>query len=242
MEDEMARQYVAYYRVSTQRQHRSGLGLEAQEQDVHDYLKRTCNGAEIVAEFTEEAESGRRSDRPELERALAECRLRRAVLVVAKVDRLTRCASFLHHILDSGVEVVFCDLPQIEGPAGKFILNQMVAVAELEAGFISQRTKSALAAAKRRGVKLGTARNLTPGGIALGSRRGNETKQRNARQHAADLMPTMTAMMAGGTTTLQGLADALNKRGVPSARGGRWWPSGVRSVLMRAGDALGLGR
>jgi DNA invertase Pin-like site-specific DNA recombinase len=108
----------------------------------------------IIAEFTE-VESGKRSDRPALDKALAAARVRQVPLVVAKVDRLTRSVAFLSRLLEAGVDVRFADLPMIEGATGKFLLQQMAAVAELEAGMISARTKAALAAAKRRGVKLG---------------------------------------------------------------------------------------
>src|SRR6266576_4111649 len=144
--------FLAYYRVSTGKQGRSGLGIEAQRQAVETYL----NGGNwrIVAEFTE-VESGKRSDRPELDKALAAARVRQVPLVVAKVDRLTRSVAFLSRLLEAGIDVRFADLPAIEGPTGRFMLQQMAAVAELEAGMISARTKAALQAAKRRGVKLG---------------------------------------------------------------------------------------
>ena len=121
---------MAYYRVSTRKQGRSGLGIAAQQEAVEHYL----NGGDwrIVGEFTE-VESGRRKDRPELERALAAARLHRVPLVVAKVDRLTRSVAFLSRLLEAGVDVRFADLPSIEGPAGRFMLQQMAAVAELEA-------------------------------------------------------------------------------------------------------------
>ena len=144
--------FVAYLRVSTDRQGKSGLGLEAQRAAVESYL----DGGrwKIINEFLE-VESGRRSDRPKLAEALAMCRAHRAALVVAKVDRLARSQSFLSRILEAGVDVRFCDLPQIEGPTGRFLLPSMMAVAELEAGMISARTKAALAASKARGKKLG---------------------------------------------------------------------------------------
>src|SRR5664280_3674352 len=144
--------FIAYYRESTAKQSRSGLGLAAQRQAIAGYL----NGGDwkIVREFTE-VESGRRSDRPELDKALAAARVRRVPVVVAKVDRLTRSVAFLSRLLEAGVDVRFADLPSIEGPTGRFMLQQMAAVAELEAGMISARTKAALASAKARGVKLG---------------------------------------------------------------------------------------
>jgi DNA invertase Pin-like site-specific DNA recombinase len=151
--------FVAYYRVSTPKQGKSGLGLEAQKQAVATYL----NGGswEIVGEFVE-VESGKRADRRELDKALAAARLHRCPLIVSKVDRLTRSVSFLSRLLDANVDVRFADLPQIEGATGRFLLQQMVAVAELEAGMISKRTKDALGAAKKRGKKLGGFRGKMP--------------------------------------------------------------------------------
>src|SRR5215813_3306562 len=141
--------FLAYYRVSTGKQGKSGLGIEAQRQAVATYL----NGGnwKIIGEYTE-IESGKRSDRPELDRALSAARVRQVPLIVARVDRLTRSVAFLSRLLDAGVDVRFADLPQIEGPTGHFMLQQMASVAELEAGLISARTKAALAAVKSRGV------------------------------------------------------------------------------------------
>jgi DNA invertase Pin-like site-specific DNA recombinase len=134
--------FVAYYRVSTDKQGRSGLGIEAQRAAVEHYL----NGGRwrIKAEFIE-TECGKRNNRPALDKALAKARGLRCPLIVAKVDRLARSQSFLMRLIESGVDVRFCDLPQLEGATGKFMLQQMAAVAELEAGLISERTKAALA-------------------------------------------------------------------------------------------------
>src|SRR3954447_24064907 len=156
--------FIAYYRVSTDKQGKSGLGLEAQRAAVTNYL----NGGQwkIIAEFTE-VESGRRSDRPQLDAALKAARLHRAAIVVSKVDRLTRSVAFLSRLLEANVDVRFADLPQIEGPTGRFMLQQMAAVAELEAGLISTRTKAALAAAKARGQKLGGTRHRADGSRVL---------------------------------------------------------------------------
>lgn len=222
--------FVAYYRVSTRSQGRSGLGIAAQREAVARYL----NGGEwrIIGEFTE-IESGKRRDRPELERALAVARAHRAPLVVAKVDRLTRSVSFLSRLLDAGVDVRFADLPAIEGPTGRFMLQQMAAVAELEAGFISDRTKRALAAAKRRGVKLGgdrgarlTRKQRQAGSAVISSR---------ATQRACDLAPVLTELRERGVISLSAIAQALTERGIPTARGGReWLPEQVRRVLAKA--------
>src|SRR5439155_7141311 len=180
--------FVAYYRVSTGRQGKSGLGLEAQRAAVASYL----NGGDwsIVAEFTE-VESGKRSDRPALDQALAAARLHRASLVVSKVDRLTRSVAFLSRLLEAGVDVRFADLPQIEGATGRFLLQQMVAVAELEAGMISARTKAALAAAKKRGKKLGGRRYNSKGDVVHGPARAlaaaTRVREERSDQRSADL-------------------------------------------------------
>jgi DNA invertase Pin-like site-specific DNA recombinase len=221
--------FVAYYRVSTRRQGASGLGVAAQQEAVRHYL----DGGKwsLIAEFTE-VESGKRSDRPAIDAALAKARLHRAPLAVAKVDRLTRSVSFLTRLLDSGVDVRFCDLPKIEGPTGRFILQQMASVAELEAGFISDRTKKALKAAKARGKKLGGNRGVVIGPEAR--RAGVEAVVARSTARAADLKPTIDELRASGVTTLSGLADALTAKGIPTARGGtRWSAVQVQRVLAR---------
>jgi DNA invertase Pin-like site-specific DNA recombinase len=221
--------YVAYYRVSTVKQGRSGLGIDAQREAVARCLNG--DGWEIIAEFTE-IESGRRTDRPELERALAAARLHRAPLVVAKVDRLTRSVSFLSRLLEAGVDVRFADLPAIEGPTGRFMLQQMAAVAELEAGLISSRTKAALAAAKARGRKLGGRRGvrLSPEAQAA----GRAMQAARAFDRAADLRPVLAELRELGVSTLFGIARALNDRSIPTARGnGLWTATQVGRVLDR---------
>jgi DNA invertase Pin-like site-specific DNA recombinase len=176
--------FIAYYRVSTDRQGKSGLGLEAQRQAVTTYL----NGGDwkIIAEFTE-VESGKRADRPQLDAALKAARLHRAAIVVSKVDRLTRSVAFLSRLLEANVDVRFADLPQIEGPTGRFMLQQMASVAELEAGMISKRTKDALAAAKRRGTKLGGYRGVDPSKKAR--KLATESLQARAASRAARHRP-----------------------------------------------------
>ena len=233
--------FVAYYRVSTDRQGKSGLGLEAQRSAVATYL----NGGnwKIVAEFTE-VESGRSSDRPELDNALAAARLHRCPLVVSKVDRLTRSVAFLSRLLEAGVDVRFADLPQIAGATGRFLLQQMVAVAELEAGMISTRTKAALAAAKARGTKLGGTRiRLSDGQPVTISRSaqksGAAANRERATARAADMAPTIEQIRKTGATTLRAIAAALNDAGIPTPRGqGKWGPVQVKRTL----DALNISR
>lgn len=221
--------FVAYYRVSTAKQGQFGLGLAPQQEAVRHYL----NGGHwsLVAEFTE-VESGKRSDRPALEAALTKARLHRVPLVVAKVDRLTRSLSFLTRLLDSGVDVRFCDLPKIEGPTGRFILQQMACVAELEAGFISDRTKKALAATKARGKKLGGNR----GSIISRDARAAGVQAVVARSNgrAADLKPTIDELRQCGVRSLTAIARALTAKCIPTARGGSEWSAvQVRRVLAR---------
>jgi DNA invertase Pin-like site-specific DNA recombinase len=226
--------FVAYYRVSTDRQGRSGLGLDAQRAAVANYL----NGGNwsIVAEFTE-IESGRKSDRPELDKALSAARLHRCPLVVSKVDRLTRSVAFLSRLLEANVDVRFADLPQIEGATGRFLIQQMVAVAELEAGMISARTRSALAAAKARGKKLGGPRIRKSDGrpVVIGrtaQKRGAASNRKRAVDRAADLAPTIAQIRATGATTLAAIAEGLNAAAIPTPRGqGKWSPVQVRRTL-----------
>jgi DNA invertase Pin-like site-specific DNA recombinase len=219
--------FIAYYRVSTSKQGKSGLGLDAQRAAVANYL----NGGRwtIKAEFTE-VESGRCSERPQLARALATARVHRLPLIVAKVDRLTRSVAFLSQLLEAGVDVRFADLPSIEGPTGRFMLQQMAAVAELEAGLISTRTKAALAQAKERGVRLGGNRGSIISKEAQLA--GNASRLRKAMARANDLAPTIAEIKGTGVTSLNGIAYALNERSIPTPRGnGHWSAVQVQRLL-----------
>jgi DNA invertase Pin-like site-specific DNA recombinase len=223
--------YVAYYRVSTDRQKRSGLGLEAQQEAVRKHL----NGGnrKLVGEFTE-AESGKRNDRPALAQALALCRIHNATLVVAKLDRLARNTQFLLTVVKESGEagVVFCDLPAIpKGPTGKFLLTQMASVAELEAGLISQRTKVALQAAKARGQVLGCKNRNIAAYAKRGARASASVRSGNAVKRAGDMLPIIQAIQAEGATSLRQVAAVLNQRGITAARGGEWSAVQVRRLL-----------
>ncbi|GJD92981.1 hypothetical protein OCOJLMKI_0166 [Methylobacterium iners] len=226
-----AGKYVAYYRVSTDRQGKSGLGLEAQEQTVRDRL----NGGDwsLVGHVTEVETGTNKKVRPELDRALGLCRVMGAKLIVANVSRLTRDPDFMRRLADAGVEVEFCDLPKVEGAVGTFMLRQMLAVAELEAGMISERTKKALAAAKARGVKLGGDRGNLPEVAEKGRALSLKTRQQRASQKAADLAPIIRELQASGITNASGIAKALNDKGIPTSRGGTWQAIQVLRVLAR---------
>jgi len=218
--------FVGYYRVSTKKQGRSGLGLDAQKYAVTEYL----NGSQskLIAEETE-IESGKRSDRPALARALALCRLHGATLVVAKMDRLARNVRFISTLMESGVDFVACDIPQ----ANKLTVHILAAVAEAEAEAISARTKAALAAARARGVRLGGDR----GNFATAGRKGPAAsavvRMEKARQRARDLLPVIEAIRADGVTTLLGIAAVLNGRDIPTARNGKWSAVQVQRVLQQ---------
>lgn len=213
--------FVAYYRVSTVGQGRSGLGLDAQQEAVTRYLDQAQG--RLVESYTE-TESGKRSDRPQLAAALDRCRREKATLVIAKLDRLARNTRFLLGIIESRVNTVFCDMPQIpDGAAGKFMLTQFAAIAELEAGLISERTKAALKAARARGQQLGNPR--------LGEL--NDRHRTRADAFAREMAPVVAALRAEGFATLEALCGELNRRRVPTSRGGRWHLPTVHRLVKR---------
>jgi DNA invertase Pin-like site-specific DNA recombinase len=221
---------IAYYRVSTGKQGKSGLGLEAQEEAVKNYQK-DCAGR-ILATY-KEVESGKRADRPELLKALAHAKRSGAVLVVAKLDRLARNVAFLSAIMDSGVDFAACDQPH----ASRFTLHILAAVAEHEAKMISERTKAALAAYKRRGGLLGGSRpecrNLTDAARECGIKHSNETNHAKAVESYSDLLPTMLEWREAGQT-LQEIAAILNEQGHTTRRGKPWNHVQVMRVLALA--------
>jgi DNA invertase Pin-like site-specific DNA recombinase len=219
-----AGRYIAYYRVSTKRQGRSGLGLEAQKNAVADFL----NGGRwtLVDEVTE-VESGKRSDRPALAKALSLCRLHKATLAVAKMDRLSRNLHFLTGLMESGVDFVACDLPQ----ANKLTVHVLAAVAEAEAEAISARTKAALAAAKARGVKLGGDRGNIAAVCRKGAAASARARREEMRKRTEDLLPVIEAIRSEGAASLREIAAALNEREMPAARGGKWSATQVFRVL-----------
>jgi DNA invertase Pin-like site-specific DNA recombinase len=214
--------FVAYYRVSTQGQGRSGLGLEAQQSAVRNYL----DGGRwsLIAEFTE-IESGKKNDRPKLLEAMRTAKRHKATLVIAKLDRLARSVAFISEIMESGVEFVAVDMPM----ANRLTVHILAAVAEHEREMISQRTKSALAAAKARGTQLGNRTNLE-----IAQHNSRAVRSKASAQFVQNAIPVVRQIQATGLTSLRDIAGALNARGIRSARGGEWQPTQVRRVLERS--------
>jgi DNA invertase Pin-like site-specific DNA recombinase len=210
--------FIAYYRVSTDGQGKSGLGLDAQKSAVEAYL----NGGDWqLVDSRTEVESGRNPMRPKLAEALALCRAHRATLVVANVSRLTRSVAFLSKLLEADVEIRFADLPQVEGATGRFLIQQMASVAELEAGMISKRTKDALRAAKDRGQKLGGFRGRA--GTAGDLVKAREARTTAAEAHASSLRPIIARVDPAGAMSLRTLAEALTAEGIPTPAGASTW-------------------
>ena len=219
--------FVAYYRVSTAAQGRSGLGLEAQREAVQTFL----NGGNwrLIAEFTE-VESGKRSDRAELAKALQACRVYGARLVIAKLDRLSRDAHFLLGLQKAGVPFVAADMPE----ANEMVVGIMAVVAQAERKMISARTKAALAAAKARGTKLGGHRGAILSDATR--QRGNAARTMKANGKALDLVSAIDAVRAEtGAASAGAIARELSSRGVPTPSGkARWQAVQVQRLLKRA--------
>jgi DNA invertase Pin-like site-specific DNA recombinase len=220
---EDAMKFITYLRVSTERQGKSGLGLEAQRAAVAAHV---LGRGEVVAEFVE-VESGKRADRPQLVLALAEAKRAGAVLLIAKLDRLARNVAFIANLLESGVEVTAADMPE----ANRFVLHIMAAVAEQEGRAISERTKAALAAAKVRGVKLGWSNPERTSEQRQAAKKGAAVNRARALTHTENVLPVIGQIRAGGASLRQ-IAAELNARGIKTARGGKWHATTVRNILV----------
>ena len=212
--------FVAYSRVSTDKQGKSGLGLEAQRQAVQQYL----NGGQwsLIGEFTE-IESGKRNERPELEKALVACKRNKAKLVIAKLDRLSRNLAFIATLMDSGVEFIAVDNPH----ANKLTVHILAAVAQHEREMIAQRTKDALQAAKSRGVVLGNPR------LDAVRNRAVASVKADAESFAKNVAPIIREIQSSGVASHRGIARSLNARGIATARGGVWTAVQVGAILQR---------
>lgn len=231
----MPSQAVAYLRVSTDRQGRSGLGLEAQREAIIRFAE--AEGIELVAEFVE-VETGKGADafdrRPILTEALAAAKRIKATtrddcpIVVAKLDRLSRDVHFISGLMSQGTGFIVAELGANADP---FFLHIYAAIAEKERKLISERTKAALAIRKAQGVKLGNRTNL-----AEAQAKGGEAAKQAADAFAANVMPIIQQVKASGATSFNAIATALNERGVKTARGGTWAAATVRNIMLRTPD------
>lgn len=217
------RKCVSYLRVSTTRQGEFGLGIEAQRRSVTDFLRGDL--WKQVGEFVE-VESGKNNYRPELQKAIATCRIHKATLVVARLDRLARNAHFLLGLKEAGVDILCVDMPS----ANALTIGIMAMVAQEEARLISARTKAALAMAKARGIKLGSPKPITPSIQLQGRRLSVQTRRESSRRWITDIRPTVEAAMRQ-CGTLRTTAAFLTERGIPARRGGAWSAIQVRRVL-----------
>jgi DNA invertase Pin-like site-specific DNA recombinase len=218
---------VAYYRVSTLRQQRSGLGIEAQRAAVAAFA--STHGYTLVAEHIE-AETGKGTDalerRPQLAAALATARLSKCPVIVAKLDRLSRDVAFVAGLMAQKVPFIVAEL----GPdADPFMLHLYAALAEKERRLISERTRSALAAKRATGARLGNPRNLDKAGAI-----GRDAQIAEANRFAANILPVVAEIRRSGVSALASIADALNRRGIRTSRGGEWQVSSVRNLLARS--------
>src|SRR5262245_5893149 len=216
------RKYVGYLRVSTARQGRSGLGLEAQRQAIADFLNGGFQWKQI-AEFVE-VESGKDDDRPKLREALHRAKVTGATLVIAKLDRLSRNVAFIAQLQEADVKFVCADMPE----ATELTIHIFAAIAQHERKAISERTRRAMAAAKAKGKKFGN-----PNGAQALRRAGKGNKlavkalKATADKHADDVWPVIEDIQASGVTGLRGIAAELNARGILTARQGAWYPTTV---------------
>ena len=219
-------QYVAYLRVSTQKQGYSGLGLEAQREIIQNFLYDKNPIAEYI-----EVESGRKTDkgRPKLKEALEVCRKTGAKLIVAKLDRLARNVAFLSQLLESDVDIVFCDFPQ----ANKMVLHILAAISQYEAELVATRTKQALAAKKARGAVLGNPDHLLDN-LDSAIAKSVETNKRKAEENPNNKRAAaMLKVLAKEGRTLQEMADYLNEQGFTTSKGYKFTRSAVLVLLKR---------
>lgn len=215
---------INYYRVSTAKQGRSGLGLEAQRAAIEAFC--STRGCEPLGEYVE-VESGKRDDRPELAKALHHAKVTGATLVIAKLDRLSRNLAFLAKLQDAGTKFLAADMPE----ANETTVQIMAVIAQAERKAISKRTKDALAAAKARGQKLGNPMGAKAFGTYQGNGAAVDAIKAKAKAFATDVMPIIQTIRSEGHTSLRAIASELNRRGIVTARGGKWAAQSVSDVL-----------
>ncbi|TKB43554.1 recombinase family protein [Thalassotalea mangrovi] len=215
--------FIAYYRVSTQRQGLSGLGLEAQRSVVEDYIHR--QSGVLLHQYTE-VESGKKDDRPQLLKALQHCQLTNSTLVVSKLDRLSRDLHFLSTVMKSNIQFVCCDQPN----SGTLVLQVLAAVAEEERRAISERTKLALAAAKKRGVKLGNPNLDQVRNTCM--KKARIVWQQNNEDFNNAIIPVIENIQQQGITSYLGISRELNRLGFKTRYGKRFYSTTVRNILV----------
>lgn len=227
----MEGKFVSYLRVSTDRQGKSGLGLEAQRQAITNYLN---GGSWVVAAEFVEVESGRNDDRPQLREALEACERLGATLLIAKLDRLSRDVAFIAKMMRGSVEFVACDFPA----ANRLTIHILSAVAEHEREMISKRTKEALAAAKARGTKLGNPHGLSVKAAQRGRLLGIESRRVRSREFAAKRIDAIKRLREEGLS-LNAIARRFNAEGTLTSRGkvGSWTATTVRTIIRSAKTA-----
>ena len=216
--------YVAYLRQSTKKQEISGLGIEAQREIIHKYLGQE----KPIAEFVE-TESGKRTDRPKLAEALALCRKTKSTLIVAKLDRLSRNVAFTSKLLESDVEIKFCDFPE----ANRLVLHIIASIAEYEAGLISQRTKQSLKAKKARGIQLGKPENLT-NNLDRAIENSKRAIKKKVKENPNNMRAiAMLRVLVGKDMSLSEMARRLNNEGFVTSQGKQFSAWQVSVLLER---------
>ncbi len=218
--------YVSYLRQSTKKQSLSNLGIEAQREIIQRYLGREKPLAEFI-----ETESGKKTDRPKLSEALELCRKTKSTLIVAKLDRLSRNVAFTSKLLESDVEIKFCDFPE----ANRLVLHIIASIAEYEAGLISQRTKQALNAKKARGVKLGKPENMA-NNLKKAIQNSTFTNRRKAQENENNRRAiAMLRILETQNLSLSEMARSLNEEGFVTSRGRQFTAWQVSVLLKRYG-------
>jgi DNA invertase Pin-like site-specific DNA recombinase len=213
--------FVAYLRVSTEKQGEQGHGISAQRQAIQNYL--VANNGELLDEYVE-VESGKKNDRPELKKAINRCKTSRSTLIIAKLDRLSRNMAFIANLMDAGIDFIACDNPF----ANKLTIHILAAIAEHEREMISRRTREALAAAKAKGVQLGGYRGTT---LTDKIRQDSlESRWTKSKEYSANVIPMIREQLKAGYS-LNATARILNQQRIVTVRGGKWTAKSVSRVV-----------
>jgi DNA invertase Pin-like site-specific DNA recombinase len=223
---------VTYYRVSTMKQGQYGFSIEAQRAAVQDYV--AANPGFVVAEFSE-VMSGRKDSRPELAKALSMCRIARAVLVIARLDRLSRSVEMIARLMESNLEFVAVDFPH----ANRFTIHILAAVGEYESRLISERTKQVIAARRKRGAKVGHVASGLPRRFPPGCQEASAlVRQARLEARAQDLAPLVWKAIADGKS-LSVIADEFNESGIAPPQRGPWAKNSIWRITRQTAAAFG---